>query len=231
MSSSLLTTVYIDGFNLYYCAVKGTCFRWLDLHTLCNHLFPSKNIQRINYFTAKVKASKHDPDAPTRQEIYWRALKTIPCIEIIKGNFVRWPRLMPQFPLAYINNNYNSPPHRVQVERTEEKGSDVNLAAMLVYDSCENNADEANEAIVISNDSDLALAIEIVTSKINRTVIVVNPNRTSRARKFNNCKISADLKRVATSYIGSINDNVLANSLFPSTLYDSNGKIEKPQRW
>lgn len=220
--------VYIDGFNLYYCAVKGTNFKWLDLNKLCNNLFPRKNINKIYYFTARVKASSHDPDAPTRQEIYWRALKTIPNLEIIRGHFVRWPRLMPQFPLAYINNNYGKPPQRIQVERTEEKGSDVNLAAMLVYDSCSNNIDEA---IVISNDSDLALAIEIVTDKIMRPVIVVNPNRTSSARKYNNCKISADLKRVATSYIGSINDNVLANSLFPATFSDFIGTINKPQSW
>lgn len=228
MSNPLQTNVYIDGFNLYYCAVKGTSFRWLDLSKLCNNLFPGRNINKIYYFTAKVKASIHDPDAPTRQEIYWRALKTIPNLERIEGNFVRWPRPMPQFPLAYINNNYNKPPNRVQVERTEEKGSDVNLATMLVYDIFTNDADDA---IVISNDSDLTLPIEIVATKLGKTVIVVNPNRTTRARRYKGCKISADLKRVATSYIGSINDNVLANSLFPGTFYDSIGKIVKPRTW
>lgn len=220
--------VYIDGFNLYYCAVRGTGFKWLDLSKLCSNLFPGKNIHKISYFTAKVKASSHDTNAPTRQEIYWRALKTITNLEIVEGSFVRWPRLMPQFPLAYVNNNYKNPPQRVQVERTEEKGSDVNLAAMLVYDSSIHDADEA---IVVSNDSDLALAIEIVTTKISQTVIVVNPNRTSRARRYKNCKISAELKRVATRYIGSINDNLLAKSLFPSTFSDSVGTINKPQNW
>jgi uncharacterized LabA/DUF88 family protein len=220
--------VYIDGFNLYYCAVRGTGFKWLDLSKMCINLFPGRDINKISYFTAKVKASSHDPDAPTRQEVYWRALKTIPNLEIVEGSFVRWPRLMPQFPLAYINNNYKNPPQRVQVERTEEKGSDVNLAAMLVYDGYIHDTDEA---IVVSNDSDLALAIEIVTSKLSQTVIVVNPNRTSRARRYKNCKISAELKRVATRYIGSINDNLLAKSLFPSTFSDSVGTISKPQGW
>lgn len=220
--------MYIDGFNLYYCAVRGTSFKWLDLRTLCNNLFPQKNIHKINYFTAKVKASRHDPDAPTRQEIYWRALRTVSNLEIIEGSFVRWPRLMPQYPLAYINNRYSNPPQRVQVERTEEKGSDVNLAAMLVYDNCMKNADES---IVISNDSDLALAIELVTAELGKAVIVVNPNRTAMAKKFNRCKISAELKRVATSYLGSVNEKVLARSQFPSTFYDSTGKIEKPRAW
>ena len=122
MPTSPRTNVYIDGFNLYYSAVRKTSFKWLDLSALCHRLFPNKNIQSIKYFSAKVKTTKHDPNAPTRQEMYWRALRTIPNLEIIEGNFVRWPRLMPQSPLAYINDNYSNPPQRVQVERTEEKG-------------------------------------------------------------------------------------------------------------
>jgi hypothetical protein len=31
--------VYIDGFNLYYGAVKGSPYKWLDLGALCQ--FPS----------------------------------------------------------------------------------------------------------------------------------------------------------------------------------------------
>lgn len=218
--------VYIDGFNLYYCAVKDTGFKWLDLHKLCINLFPGKTIESIYYFTAKIKAPRHDPDAPTRQEMYWRALKTIPNLKILEGHFVRWPRWMPKFPLQYTTNQKN--PIMVQVERTEEKGSDVNLAAMLVYHSCIKDYDEA---IVISNDSDLALAIEIVTKKLKQSVIVVNPNRTLQARKYYNCKISGELKKVATSYLASINEKVLTNSQFPVTFSDSTGTIYKPPSW
>ena len=35
----LITNVYIDGFNLYYRALKDTPFRWLDLHKLAETLF------------------------------------------------------------------------------------------------------------------------------------------------------------------------------------------------
>ncbi|HEY98577.1 MAG TPA: NYN domain-containing protein [Dehalococcoidia bacterium] len=221
-----MANVYIDGFNLYYCAVKGTSFKWLDLNKLCSNLFSGKHIDKIYYFTAKIRAPRHDPNASTRQEIYWRALKTLPNLEIIKGHFVRWPRWMPKYPLQYIGSKKT--PVMVQVERTEEKGSDVNLAAMLVYN---NSVQNNNESIVISNDSDLSLAIKIVTSNLNQAVIVVNPNRTSRARKDKNCKISIDLKKVATNYLPSINDNVLANSLFPDTFSDSIGTIRKPSSW
>ena len=208
--------------------MRGTIYKWLDLLTLCNSLLPRKKIQEVKYFSAKVKASQHDPDAPTRQNTYWRALRTIVNLEIIEGNFVRWPRLMPQFPLAYINNNYLNPPQRVQVERTEEKGSDVNLATHLIYDNCINATDES---VVISNDADLALPIEIVTTKLNRVVIVVNPNRTKMVRQFKRCRISKELKRVATSYMASINEKVLAFSQFPSNLSDSQGQFTKPSSW
>lgn len=221
-----MANVYIDGFNFYYCAVKGTSFKWLDLNKLCSNLFSGKNIDKIYYFTAKIRAPRHDPNASTRQEIYWRALKTLPNLEIIRRHFVRWPRWMPKYPLQYIGSKKT--PVMVQVERTEEKGSDVNLAAMLVDNS---SVQTNNESIVISNDSDLSLAIKIVTSNLNQTVIVVNPNRTSRARKDKNCKISVDLKKVATNYLPSINDKVLANSLFPNTFSDSIGTISKPQSW
>jgi hypothetical protein len=42
------TNVYIDGFNLYYGAVKRTRYEWLDLGALCGRLFPGA---QIRYFT------------------------------------------------------------------------------------------------------------------------------------------------------------------------------------
>lgn len=220
--------VYIDGFNLYYCAVKQTPYKWLNLLALCNILFPTVTINKIKYFSAKVKALKHDPSAPTRQDTYWRALKTIPNLEIIKGNFVSWPKLLPQSPFAYVNG-VNKPPQKVQVERAEEKGSDVNLAAYLVYDNC---MKEADESIVISNDSDLVNAIELVTAKLIRSVTVVNPNRTNRVHSDpKHCSLQQDLKRVSTKYILSINARVLSGTQFPPAMADAQGTFTKPQRW
>ena len=50
------TNVYVDGFNLYYGAVKGTPFRWLDMAAMCRMLLPGDQINRIKYFTALVDA-------------------------------------------------------------------------------------------------------------------------------------------------------------------------------
>jgi uncharacterized LabA/DUF88 family protein len=226
--NAVKTNIYVDGFNLYYGAVKNTPFRWLNVLNLCQILFPKKQINKVKYFSARVKASQHDPSAPTRQDYYWRALRTISNLEIIEGHFVRWPKLMPQYPLAYVNQMPDKPPVNVQVQKTEEKGSDVNLATFLLYDCFSNDYDDA---VVISNDSDLALAIEIVTAKLGKSVIIVNPNRTNLVRKDPLLRISKELKRVATACIPSINTPHLVASQFPTILSDSQGQFHKPRNW
>lgn len=219
---------YIDGFNFYFCAVKGTSYKWVNLLTLCNILFPTLRINKIKYFSAKIIALPHDPSAQTRQDTYWRALKTIPNLEIIEGSFVSWPKLLPQWPPAYVNGA-NNPPNMVQVKRSEEKGSDVNLAAYLVYD---NFMKEADESIVISNDSDLTHAIELVTRHLGRPVTVVNPNRTSRVHSDpKHCSLQQDLRRVSTRHIRSINDSVLYKAQLPSIMSDAQGTFTKPTGW
>jgi hypothetical protein len=67
--------VYIDGFNLYYGAVKGSPYKWLDLGALCYRMLPNDTIQSIEYFTAIVSARPYDLGMPVRQQIYLRALK------------------------------------------------------------------------------------------------------------------------------------------------------------
>lgn len=49
------TRVYVDGFNLYYGALKGTLFKWLNLVALSYRVLPSGHtIEKLKYFTAKV---------------------------------------------------------------------------------------------------------------------------------------------------------------------------------
>jgi hypothetical protein len=58
------TIVYIDGFNLYYRALKGTSHKWLDLEALSLASLPANLIiVGINYYTARV-SGRVDPDAP-----------------------------------------------------------------------------------------------------------------------------------------------------------------------
>ena len=82
------TRVYVDGFNLYYGALKGTPFKWLDPVRLTALLLPRQyQIDRLRYFTARV-SGKLDSRAPARQQIYLKALATRPEVDIHYGRFL-----------------------------------------------------------------------------------------------------------------------------------------------
>jgi hypothetical protein len=89
------TFVYVDAFNLYYGAVKGTPYKWLDLSRMCMYLLPGFDIQAIKYFTAKVKPRPDDPDQPLRQHLYIRAIETLPNVSVVYGHFLNTRRRLP----------------------------------------------------------------------------------------------------------------------------------------
>lgn len=109
------TYVYIDGFNLYYGALKGTRYKWLDLKALMSRVLPSShNIIKIKYFTARVSGAA-DPDAPRRQAIYLKAIKTLPEIEIHFGSFLSKTMWRPIINLPIANRNLHlSTPIKIQ---------------------------------------------------------------------------------------------------------------------
>lgn len=131
---------------------------------------------------------------------------------------MRRPILLPQYPLAYPYGAKK--PQKVQVQKDQEKGSDVNLATYLLLD-CFN--DDYDEAVVLSNDSDLELAVELVASQLGKMVHVINPHRRRH--------LSKDLVKVATSHTEEINRSVLAACQFPATLSDHRGAFSKPVTW
>ncbi len=82
------TSVYIDGFNLYFGALRGTPYRWLDVARLCEIMLPKNEINMIKYFTALVKPRPYDEHQPIRQQTFLRALKTIKDLSVIYGHFL-----------------------------------------------------------------------------------------------------------------------------------------------
>ena len=163
------TYIYIDGFNFYYGAVKNTPYKWLDFKSLFTKLLsPANKIVSIKYFTAIV-TGKIDPDQPQRQKSYLRALrKHIPEISIYYGNFNSHTVIQP---LACENRQYNRP-FFVPIIKTEEKGSDVNLAVQLLNDAWSNKFDCA---VVVSNDSDLKESLKIAQQDLGKIIGVINP--------------------------------------------------------
>jgi hypothetical protein len=157
--------VYVDGFNLYY-GLRGTPYKWLNPLALTRRLLPEHTINHIHYFTARITAPPDDPGKPQRQDIFIRALSTIPNLTLHWGQFVSHPRLMPLVSPLPDGTTI------VEVLRTEEKGSDVNLATWLLLDGFSRNYEMA---VVISNDSDLVEPIKIVQATLGLPVGVFNP--------------------------------------------------------
>jgi uncharacterized LabA/DUF88 family protein len=212
------TWLYVDGFNLYYGAVRATPLRWLNPVVLAQQAFPANQIIRTKYFTAALPPSASDPMQAARQQAYWRALRSLGDVEIIEGHFrVRqvWA------PLA------QPPPPMAQIIRHEEKGSDINLAAHLMADGF---GGEYQAAIVISGDSDFTTPVRMVREKVGRPVGVLNPQRISGpgSRSVRN---SGGLRRAASFYQNGVSWSQLERAQFPAMIYDVAGIIHRPPEW
>ena len=258
----LTTLVYIDGFNLYYRAVKGTPFKWLNLVELSRLVLPvGHDIEKVKYFTARVSGAA-DPGAPGRQQVYLSALRTLPEVEVHFGRFLAksiWrplinlpvagkeiqlqqPVTLPvgDHPIAgsptqvlpvgsYPNKSNQSGRKRkrkvprplpnvvlAEVHTMEEKGSDVNLASHLLNDAWKGAFDEA---VVISNDTDLVEPIRMVTVERGKTVHVVCPGRWQAAPQ---------LAAVAT-HVRHIRRSMLRAAQLPNPIPGTT--IQKPSPW
>ena len=211
------TCVYIDGFNFYYGAVKGTPYKWLDFSKLCGFLLPKSQIENINYYTARVKPPPDDPQQQTRQQAYLRALATIPNLETHFGLFTRHKVYRPVAGYIPLGGSKKGDRQTIRIVRTEEKGSDVNLASHLLHDG---HLGRYDLAVLITNDSDLVTPIKLVREDLGLDVGVLNPQKHP----------SHELAGVAT-FMKTIRSGVVSQSQFPATLKDSKGVFRKPATW
>lgn len=206
----LKTTIYIDGFNLYYGCLKDSPYKWLDLKKLFEVLLQSHNqITAINYFTARVKSKANDVSAPQRQQAYIRALEAyIPEINVRYGHFLQNTTRMA---------NADPPPNTVRVIKTEEKGSDVNLAVHLLNDAW---LDSFDCGVVVSNDSDMAEAMKLIRA--------FHPQKTLGLITPGHKKTSQQLKGHA-HFVKTIRNGDLKSSQLPKIIAGTN--ITKPVGW
>ena len=104
----------------------------------------------------------------------------------------------------------------VEVIRTEEKGSDVNLAVHLLNDGW---LDAYDCAVVVSNDSDIAEAMRLVRQHQGQRIGLVTPGTGRPSRQL---MAHADFAR-------HIRPNALRRSQLPDRIPGAN--IRKPARW
>jgi NYN domain len=108
----------------------------------------------------------------------------------------------------------------VQVIKSEEKGSDVNLATTLLVDAFDGDFEQA---VVVSNDSDLVYPIEVVRQKFGLPVIVLFPCGGGRKPSFHLSNVATASPLVKTAH--------LAASQFPNPMTDATGTFHKPATW
>jgi uncharacterized LabA/DUF88 family protein len=206
------TRVYIDGFNLFYGCLKGTPFKWLDVGRLSAHLLKPNDVVSIKYFAARVAATRRDPGQARRQDVYFRALRTVPDLEIILGHFLTHT----------VRRSRADGGGTVRVLQTEEKGSDVNLATHLIHDA---HRGLMECAVLVTNDSDLAEPVRIARREIGIRVGVIPPTLGPGRHP------SRELIEHAT-FVRRIRKGVLRESQFPDRVLTGHGEeIWKPRSW
>lgn len=182
-----------------------------NLDALCRALLPQNHIQRIRFFTARVKSRSHDPTQAQRQQTYFRALATIPHLTSHYGQYER----------RKVYRPFVHPPDPdnplVQVYWDEEKGSDVNLATFLLLDGFQQ---QYEVAAVISGDSDLVEPVRAVRDVLSLSVGIFNPRQ----------RAGTELAQVATFY-KPLDSAILAACQFPTIMTDQHGTFTKPASW
>lgn len=204
------TFVYVDGLNLYYGALKGTPYKWLNLKLLAEKVLGAQNkIQKIKLFTTVVKPTPSNPSVHLRQTSYLNALKhTLPELEIFYGHFLEHAVWMHR---AQVVKGEKF----VEVIKREEKGSDVNLAVHFLNDAL---LDRYDCGVIISNDSDIAEAVRLVRAETNKVIGVVSPfNRTSKELAKH------------SHFQRTLRSTALAASQLPENIQGTS--ISKPKEW
>ena len=234
-------TAYVDGFNFYYAVKDRPADKWMDFAALAQLLLPDDTIVQVRYFTAHISARVDDPKAPERQNVYIRALREHPLITVHLGSFSVWPKwkaladddrhsfsqlfrppILPEWAakLLWRSMRRRNTQHRVKarVLVDEEKGSDVNLASFLLFDTLKN---KSAAALVMSNDSDLREPIRMAVAE-GATVSIFNPAGR---------KTSKDLLGVASREV-TIDKADFAKCLLANPVTTSKGKkLTRPAEW
>lgn len=214
------TIIYVDGFNLYYRALKQRPqYKWLNLKRLAEEVLdPINSVEQVNFYTARISA-RVNPTGPRDQQIYFDALATIPEVKIHFGNFQvnnTYARI-PPFPDGK-KELFKPWPTVVRIIKTEEKGSDVNLGVHLVRDACLGRFDVA---AVITNDTDLVEPIRIAVNELSKTVGIISPVENP----------ARSLQDVA-SFVRRIRPTHLLRAQFPNPLArDREPDLNRPLDW
>ena len=189
--------------------MKNSSDKWLNLEHYFQLLRQDDDIQKIYYFTAKVTGQ-----AQARQETYFKALQTLNLVQIVFGLYKSRQRKCKVSICSNPQKNYAD---------YEEKRTDVNIALQMLDDAYQNNCDRM---IVVSGDSDLVPAVELVRKRFPRIQIVVYvPSRHPKRGAATELRNAANKNKTLPTAL-------FKKTQFPQSLVDNSGQtINKPSSW
>jgi len=211
------TIVYLDGYNLYHGLMDryDRKYLWLDLTRFALSLLsdPRQQLISTKYFTSEAPGGSTS-DSWQRQQTYWKALKSCPMLEVVKGSYREKAVRCKSCRLAEAECKACGQ----KLVFRNEKRTDVNIATHLVRDACEGNFEVA---ILVSGDTDLVPAVEVVKEKKCRIVVGFPPDRATN-----------DMKDAAGGAAFKITEGQLKRSQFPRRVEIAPGIwVERPTKW
>ncbi len=229
----LRTGIYIDGYNLYYGALRDTPFKWLDVVELFRRITrtvePSSEVMTVRYFTAPAltRFSGHGEASMKAQNDYHRALEakyTNLFVNVLGSHvFEKSGTSLP----VYVPGQPFDRSNTVKVWRLVEKKTDVNLAMAMYRDVCKQVVDHV---VLISNDTDAEPVLAAIREDFPSVRIgVIMPIREGPAGK----------KRPASTTLSSLADwtrhyirkDELAAAQLPPMVPTRKKPAVKPSHW
>jgi uncharacterized LabA/DUF88 family protein len=190
---------FIDGFNLYHALKRlGSHYlKWVDLNALMGRLIAPKSetIVAIYYFSAYAHWL---PDQWKRHQEYVAALRYVGVVPVM-GQFKNKDRWCNSCGAKWIGH--------------EEKETDVNIALYLLNEAYRDSYDRA---YIVSRDSDLKPAVEMVLTQFsNKEIVIVAPPELGHS---NDLTLAAGNKR-------RIKRRQVQECLLPALVVDPAGNV------
>lgn len=231
---ALKTSIYIDGYNLYYGRLRGTQFKWLDVVALFSQITrsiePHSEIISVKFFTAPAlpKFSRHGKESMRAQNDYHRALeaKYPDKFEKILGSHV-YEKDETKMPV-YIEGNLFDKDNTVRVWRLVEKKTDVNLALSMYRDASTRALDQV---VLITNDTDTEPAISALMEDFPTLKIGMIIPRGPQISGKKGRPASSSLINLAHWSRSYINDEELISAQLPEQVPTKKKPAKKPIHW
>jgi uncharacterized LabA/DUF88 family protein len=191
---------FIDGFNLYHAisSLRRPELKWLDVRALSMAFLRPRSERLLHAFYFSAYADHMSEPVQKSQKSYIEALALRQTTPIL-GHFKKKERRCPSCKHKWLSH--------------EEKETDVNIASFLVDLAYQ---DAFDRALVITNDSDFAPAIQMVRKRFpEKRITTIAPPNYYHSNEL--IKVSSDKARIRVEH--------LERSLLPPVVTDASRLI------